>query len=423
MKRSRRENERDYLDRQKKKKKTKFEDEQDRLDILCLTINDKQNYYYDYYNFILKFECAKFSGKTNILRLYPHLSSIKVMNFIGNNKDSLFLHKNYNSYIYISPHFLYINQSDGRCLTEFISQQEFLTNKVVNVVMIPTQTIRSHDNYCIEYFDNKNISDNEYYNLLGDYLNNNNINRYTFILQLFSNFIDNILFTFKETKYLPYMIHPDRLILLLSKLEENSPQSIKLASLNLLSYIFSPQNDKEKILNATFSHPISFLENKEEIDIEKKLIIDIVYIILDFFHSAFVTSLWILTCGQYQYLTKVKRNSFNDIRAPIKINKEKFTNIEKDWKYCNNDFGFCRNFDKKKKIIHNFGCLHLMQVMPIILQTAMEDSHQSLSFREVENCIQTCTMLFKEFLTNIIREDDDDDDEDEEEEEKKQLSS
>ena len=401
-----------------KKKKTKFEDEQKRLDTLCLMMNDKKNYYYDFYRFIFDFDCAKFNGKSNVLRLYPHLSSIKIMNFIGSNKDSLFIHKNRTYYLYISPHFLCINPPDGRCLSEFISQQGFLANKVANIIMMPNQTVRSYDGYCIECFKNNNCEGNvKYFNLLNDCLNNNNNNNggfsNIFIWDLFSQFIDNVMSLFIETKYLPYMIHPDRLILTTS-ISEKPLDSIKIASMNLLSYIFSPQNDEKKILNATFSHPMSFLDKYNGDEITKGINANICFVILDFFHSAFVTSLWILTSGQYQYLSRVKRNSANN-QAPIKISREKFNKIEKSWKNCNNDYGFCHGFDKKKKLIHNFGCLHLMRIMPQILEKTINDSSQSLSFSEVETCVQTCVRVFKEFLTNVQKDDDDEDDDDKDE--------
>ena len=416
---------------QRRKKKTKFEDEQSRLDILCLMINDKNNYYYPFHKFILDFDCAKFNGKANVLRLYPHLSSIKTMNFIGNNRDSLFIHKNRTSYLYISPHFLYINPPDGRCLSEFIPQQGILVNIVAKTVMIPTETVRSTDGCCVEYFTNrgsqtkKNVV--ESFNLLSDCLNND---KYTniFILELFIDFIDRLISLFIETKYLPYFIHPDRLILTTTSNPNNNNNNnnddddnehhhpsthVQIASLNLLSYIFSAQNVKEKILNATFSHPMSFLDRCDSDDeITRTINSDICFIILDFFHSAFVTSLWILTSGQYQYLSRVKRNSVNN-HVPIKISREKLSKIEKCWKSCNNDYGFCHGFEKKKKLVHNFGCLHLMQIMPQILEKTINESSQSLSFQEVETCVKTCVNVFKDFLSNMKNEEDENDDDDE----------
>ena len=404
-----------------RKKKTKFEDEQRRLDILCLMINDKNNYYYTFYKFILDFECAKFNGKANVLRLYPHLSSIKSMNFIGNNRDSLFIHTTRTSYLYISPHFLYINPPDGRCLSEFITQQKNLVDIVAKTVIIPTETVRSTDGCCVEYFTNhgdqtKNV---ETFNLLHDCLNNDKYTN-TFILELFTEFIDRLISLFKETKYLPYFIHPERLILTTSNPNNDDPLiHIKIASSNLLSYIFSVQNSKKKILNATFSHPMSFLDKCDSDDIMQTTNSDVCFVILDFFHSAFVTSLWILTSGQYQYLSRVKRNAVNN-HGPVKISREKLNKIKKCWKSCNNDYGFCQGFEKKKRLVHNFGCLHLMQIMPPILEKTINESSQSLSFQEVESCVETCAKVFKDFLINMKNErDENNDDYDDEEEEEK----
>ena len=407
MRRARKKNperERNNVDgKEKRKKGEKFEDEQDRLDVLCLTINGANNYYNAFFKFISSFDCAKFNGKSNVLRLYPHLTSTKAMSFRGNHQDSLFIHKHRKYYMYASPHFVFVNPADGRCLTEFISQQRFLARAIEKVAMVADQTVRSHDGYCIERFDNSKFS---FYKLLGDCLNKSNDN--VFILNLFFKFIDDIQSTFIDTNYLPYMIHPDRLILPITD-SEAPPTDIKLASLNLFSFIIAPQNDEKKILNATFSHPMSFLENKEN-DAAKKINSSLCFIVLDFFHSAFVTALWILTSHQFQYLSRIRRNSFNSL-VSIEMKREKLDRIKDCWKYCDNEFGFCHSFEKKRRAIHRFGCLHLMKIFPRALEKAIDDSYKCSSFDELVKCVGGNIKVFKDFLVDITKEDENDDDE------------
>ena len=61
-----------------------------------------------------------------------------------------------------------------------------------------------------------------------------------------------------------------------------------------------------------------------------------------------------------------------------------------------------------------------MQIMPPILEKTINESSQSLSFQEVESCVETCAKVFKDFLINMKNErDENNDDYDDEEEEEK----
>ena len=393
----------------------KFEDEQERLDILSITINCKQNYFYSLYEFLSNFVCSKCNGKANILRLYPNQRTIKVTNLFGNARDSLFYHRNGKSYIYITPHFLYLHPPDGRCATEFICQQESFCIKIAKIATIPRQTIRSHDGHCIEYHDDiDDVGEGFRRNLrLCD-------------IDLYLKFIDNLIITFIETKYLPYIIHPNRLVITNSRTDEEGTLShLKIVSLNLLSYIFSPQNSNFKILNATFSHPLSFIKNDAvESKITKKLNDEACSNILDFLHSAFVTTLWIFTSGEdCQFLTQVKRNMTMKVgNANFKPSRDQLKKIPTDWKRCDNPFGFCHNFPKKKLLVHNYGCLHLMRVLPEMLEDAMNDSFQSGSFVDIEHFMLNCVMTFKIFIREMRKEDDSEEEEGREDEKKNVYS-
>lgn len=365
---------------------SQFEDDQDRIEKLFLTINSQQNYFFPIYEFIQNFSCSKFNGRTNILRLYPQLRKIKYLGFSGNAMDSLFLDKKNNAFLYISDHFLYIHPPDGRCVTEFISQQDFYANKMGKIASIPKYVMRSYDGHCIECHQSPGYR-------MG--FNANDLN-------LFLSFLDNVVDTLKETKFLPHLIHPDRLLAFTEKLSGfESPVALKLVSLNSLNFIFSPPNEKKKILNATFSHPLSFLQSDAiGSNVRDRLNHSMCCNILDFLHSAFVTSLWIYTSCHHQNLIQIKRNALLE-NTQLKQNSFQRKSIPDDWERCNNPYGFCYRFPNKRKNIHNYGCLHLMKVLPDILSKVLEDASNAISPAEVEIFIQREITILKYFIINL----------------------
>ena len=105
---------------------------------------------------------------------------------------------------------------------------------------------------------------------------------------MFREFIDKIYNFFIESKFIPYLIHPNRLILYKNK-------NLKLISSNIFQYIFYPHISKLRIKD-----PKNIMCEEEELlplnkhNFTEKMMEDTVNLFLDFFHSCFVTLLWII---------------------------------------------------------------------------------------------------------------------------------
>lgn len=155
---------------------------------------------------------------------------------------------------------------------------------------------------------------------------------------------------------------------------------------------------------------------------------------LDFFHSAFVTALWIynnnnnISC---ENLTRNSYSSYTDMTCVLKTTKTKKKNnvtinegnLEKNYfsslnnhdndkenenKTCTHKMGFCLSYykdsDDIRNKIHNYGCQHLLEVMPTCLYYAIEEANnanQSDSFIDKINVEFKLFLLFLDTLKNI----------------------
>ena len=419
----------------------KFNEQQYRLELLSLTCKIPE-----LLNFLdnNEFQCIKVNGKCcDVLKIYPFHVTIKSLNLVGNVQDSLFINKKLNSkfsFIYISPHLVYIHQDGGRSISEIFQCIPNTSEQFCNIVCIPNHVLRSFDGYSIEFF-----SDDENNNTpitLGLFLNNDSEQKMEGLMErkikyfdMYISLLDNIISTFVNTKYLPYFIHPDRLII------QPIMKCIKILSPNLLTYVLAPQNNKVKILNAVYSHPISFnsisqspfinynlplssvTTNTTNINNNKSIIIavlnqNILNNIMDFFHSAFVTALWIFTTGRFQNMCMIKRNISqygNNIQSIVKLDKKiyKKENTQTGKIICTNKYGFCQKFLKNNnnndenndtdtfEYIHNYGCLHLIDTAPVILAEALKDTELTNNIENIINAIVLQYKIFKDFIDKL----------------------
>lgn len=404
-------------------KKDKFNGQQARIELLCSTckilpkITEEKN-----------FQCVKINGRcSDILKLYPYHCTIKSLDFFGNIQDSLFINKIANkatncntSFIYLTPHLAYVHQFGGKSISELIIDSTELIECFKNSTHIPKHILRSFDGHCVEFYEYDETTTTTI-QTLGMFLNkeseqglNNLCQRKLKHLDAFQFLLSTLIEGFARNKFIPYILHPDRLII--------CPQSgiIKILSLNLYTYAFAPQNSEKKIRSALYSHPVSFQSKKPSNLLIDILNIDLLSIFLDFFHSSFVTVLWIYSVGRYQNLYRIKRNANTLMQREILLQNKIIKNKHKiklndsknpyqsHQKYCDNKFGFCLEISKHLEdgdeifnVIHNYCCIHLLESMPIILMEAINDSQRSNNIQHIVNAVMLQFKIFTSFLDKL----------------------
>lgn len=384
---------------------------------------------------ITNFQAHKWKNKyTNILKL--DVTYNKKNNFPLNNIsfDSLYINKKRIEeddeidvrLIYVTPHIIFFNYDKGYSTTDIISMK--LIENIQDICIIPKFNYRSYDNKSIEF-----ISDDENrwmsYNYVTlksfcDYHGNND--NYKYSLENFKQFLERIFKTLSETNFIPYLIHPNRLILY-------KDESLRIISPNILQYIYSPYAKARKIQHVLFSHQRVLLNMmcKNENFLEK-MMKDTVDLFLDFFHSSFVTLLWIYN-NNIVLMRNINNIFFNDISSNLKIKKRKsnipnssnfeqnyFQNLyaeeeeekENNNNLCKNEYGFCLNYYHNtclRKLIHNYGCEHLQKIMPIVLDNAIKEANNKNQPNIFISSIQLQFEIFIEFLNELknIKENDD----------------
>ena len=355
--------------------------------------------------------------------------------------DSLYVNKINNDndteeikLIYITPHIIFANFVHG------YSTADILNMKIIDVekiCVIPKFVFRSIQNKSVEFIDKKQHSTkSNRYVTLQSYLNYYNNHNYD--LSNIETFLNNVFEVLIETNYIPYFVHPQRLILY-------ADENIKILSPNLLQYIFSPYWNSKKIQHTLFSHPLVLKNiNNHHNDANnnqtflQEIINNTVDLFLDFFHSLFVTVLWIYNSNDnnnnnnnissenvirnayniFHSMTSaiMNRNNNNNLlgrgnnrnnssssnssirKKNIKINKNNFqlncfmnlynnndnhlkynsNNNNNDISLCKNTSGFCLIYEKEyelRNLIHNYGCDHLQLTMPLVLNNAITRAH------------------------------------------------
>ena len=359
-----------------------------------------------------------------------------------------------NHLIYVTPHIIFYNYIGGYSTVDIIYEMKLIRN-IENICLLPKFVFRSHDDKSIEIFNDIHSKNNRYVTLKLFYDNDSNSNN-KFDLENIIIFLNNIYEIFWDSNFIPYFIHPNRLILC-------KDESLKIISAQLLQFIFSPYISFKKIQHNIFSHPTVLINNKNNNNsssnnnIKEKNILDnlmrnTVDLFLDFFHSLFVTVLWIynnnnnispesLTRNMYGYYNDVtsifmrknlnnknKNNCIMDINENISkknnINENNFEqsiffnaynnnnnnnetkeNTSKNINPCTNIYGFCLSYYNNKQeltnIIHNYGCQHLLQIMPIILNDAIVTANENNDPKIFLSRIKIEFELFMTFLNNL----------------------
>ena len=350
----------------------------------------------------------KNSKYTNILKLDVTLQNKKNEKcldslYVNNNRDN----KSNVKLIYSSPYVIFLNFQYGYCTTDILKMK--IIEDFEKICIIPELNFRSYENKSIEFISDKknNFMDSRYVTLKAfcDYYcvkKNEQRPLYT-VLDHFCKFINQCLEVFKQTHFIPYFIHPQRLILF-------KDYSIKIVSPMLLQYIFCPFNTNKKLQHSLFSHPNNKYNNKEynNNNFQEKQIDDICNLVLDFFHSSFITSISTLlyTNKNYNNIEYILRNeNIFEYRRTNKNNDDDDDDDDDDDIICTCKKGICLYFHKHEKLqrlIHNYGCQHVLKLLPIILKKDLKSCYEN---DQSDTLIATIILQFDiyiEFLKDII---------------------
>lgn len=381
--------------------KSKYFDVHDyqRLQIFSLMIKKDGDIYTNFLDPLEKdnFISLRFCKRYNILKLYPHQTNIKTLNFTGHMHDALYINtkarKNQtcDTCIYITPHITYCFQPNHKSLLSVIDNSlPNVKEKFDRILAFPKLNLWSYDNYSVEFINDPYINKRKF-PTLGTFINQDTEQaikglkeRKVKYLDIFLNFINSVGEVFQQINYLPYMIHPNRLLLY--------NEYIKVISGNLFVYIFTPHNENNRIKSATYSHPITFnnIINKDK-NYDGNILTFLhqctINVISDFFHSSFVTLLWLYTIGKYECNYIIKRNH------SIISNTT-----------CKFDHGFCKIFQDDKvtlELVHKYGCIHLLEVLPKLVKEGINESQTVGGNDPFKMIILNLFNIFKNFIIEL----------------------
>lgn len=291
------------------------------------------------------------------------------------------------------------------------------------VACCPAEIYRTYDNKSVEfcYFDtdDEELWDKRYITLglfhekfSGEYLME--------LLQTILSFLNNIEILFEETLFLPYIIHPYRLILFKDNMA-------RLVSCNLLQYVLCPYMAERMLCDLLFSHPNVIKHNKKNINPNHTTFLKCCTknVILQFFHSFFVTVIFIILgennqnlginrgyCNAYHkgyevmfdYFKHCKNNKRKKPSDKIEQEKEVYELLAMTTK-CQNSFGYCETnklHDNQRKLIHEYGCEHLLNVTPLCLNVFLDREHDQDSILHLKNLIKKEFFKLRQFVCDII---------------------
>ena len=347
-------------------------------------------------------------------------------------RDSLYINENEECQlvmIYHTPHLITFHPDTGLTALEILHRGNLRYEKLV---CAPHRVYRSYDNWSVEFFEPRDIY-NLKYPTLGLYGERRRQGLRETVTPYMVTFLTHITDFFNDTLYLPYFIHPHRLVL--SREEEGS---IKLLSGNFLHYCLCPYVEGRKLRDVLFTHPKVIeapaqerYDNKEDPTTtttttshnvmkkkDKKNPSDkflrrlLENLVLDFLHSFFVTVLWV-QCERGTLSLAETRKSLNGCLGnyEVVVGKGKATAAKKssivsDGEFsCQNPFGYCQLSSltvQQQSAVHEYGCQRLRVLTPIALETVLENHDNDLKLiREVINKELEALRSFVLHVSNI----------------------
>ena len=323
------------------------------------------------------------SSKMNIGPLCLHSSAYDAV-YVNREKDKPLL------LIYVTPHIIFYHCENGS------STLDSLYRGVLDFEVIaasPAFKFRSHDNKSVEFIVRGDLL-SDIHPTLGLYCEKEQHPKGRDLLPQYLKFLAEIKTFFEKTLYLPYLIHPYRLLL-------NKSSGIKLISCQLLQHITYPHMSAWKVTDAYFSHPSSF-NLQPDGDISRVLIRDSLHIILDFLYSAFITTLWLYNTAMvnrnFACLPEIKPAEKKS--KPTSFWAPTTSNIPHP-PGCHDRYGFCLGFGSVSSIVHDYGCRHLHDFAPNILSKAIKLAEDNENMEDLIETISKEISVLEEFISSL----------------------
>ena len=317
--------------------------------------------------------------------------------------------------MYVTPHLIFNHIDSGQCTLDILYRSPL---NFETIAMSPKYKFRSYDNKSVEFVvchDDEMKVKSKAHPSLGLFREKERQNYPTGrLLNRYLEFVDKIHEFFSCTKYLPYMIHPYRLILF-------EDEDLKLISCNLIHYIYHPYMASRKLIDVHYSYPEGIFIPAYTSPAEM-LTRNSVLLVLDFLHSVFVTALWInrpIEMGEISrnntLLPQGSDDEDENDDEKRKKNHDPFwiepgissssSSSKKYFRKCRNPYGYCNAV--KSDLVHDYGCSHLLSLAPAILISAVNTASDKEDTRIFTECVSKEIALIKSFISEIIKNNDD----------------
>lgn len=289
-----------------------------------------------------------------------------------------------------------------------------------SIACTPKYKYRTYDNKSVEfYYLDKPL--HEKYITIGLHSEKYGGEYLKELLYGMGGFLDNVRTFFNRTFYIPYLIHPYRLVLLKKNV-------VKLISGNLLQYVLCPYAPTKKLCDILFTHPNIIKNYKSKKRDDKKVFLKLCTnnIIIDFFHSFFVTILWILLCENYnnldlnrqscngffkeheklyEFMKRKKQKSKDFLEKSNKKNEDDNNNNNLDHSCCKNGFGYCQTNhldENQRKLIHDYGCEHLNSTFPAVLDVVLNMKDRQEAITQLRQLVDQEFLELMKFICDIL---------------------
>ena len=337
--------------------------------------------------------------------------------YVATDKNHLLL------VLYITPHLIFNHIDSGQSTLDILYRSAL---GFESIAISPKYKFRSIDNKSVEFVvcrDDELKVKSLVHPSLGLFCEKERQNYPTGrLLNKYLEFVDKIYLFFSATQYLPYMVHPYRLILF-------EDDELKLISCNLMHYLYYPYMTSRKLSDIHFSYPDGMLISTYNSPAEM-LMHNSVQLVLDFLHSVFVTALWI---SRPIGLEEIFMNhhiitSYNKDNDRVnKRSKKDHKIIDPFWiepriscascdsissgscsssnkrysRRCQNPYGYC--LAMKSDLVHEYGCSHLLSMAPNMLISAVNNASEKEDKNIFTNCVLTEISVIKTFISEIIK--------------------
>ena len=350
--------------------------------------------------------------------------------YVANNKNHPLL------VMYVTPHIIFSHIDSGQSTLDILYRSPL---DFENIAVSPKYKFRSYDNKSVEFVichDDKMKVKSRAHPTLGLFREKERQNFPTGrLLNKYLEFVDKIHQFFSCTQYLPYIVHPYRLILF----EE---EELKLISCNLIQYIYHPYMKFRKVIDIHFSYPDFTSDYTSPAEMLTR---NSVLLVLDFLHSVFVTAMWITRPIEMKEITRNHtyndddddddddNNNDNNKKNKGGKRKRKLESIDHFWiepvilssssssssnsssssstikrrsLKCRNPYGYCHVM--KNDLVHDYGCSHLLKLAPAILINAVNNASEKEDKTIFTECVSKEISLIKSFISEIIKNNGDD---------------